>query len=392
MKLNPAITLLALGELLVWAGAYYVFPALLLRWEADLGWSRESITLALMLATFSMAIASPVTGRLIDLGYGPQVMGITTIVAGICIGLLSRVESLTWFYIIWIVNGAMLAGCLYEPCFALITRIRGVRAKTSITAVTLIAGFASTVSFPAAHYLSELYGWQTCVLIFAAVVVCVAAPLLWAGAVRLESQYLNENNQTTTDPATAKQERTFLKRPMFWLLGCGFAIAAVVHGTTLHHLLPLLNERGLAAAVAVLAVSLIGPMQVGGRVVIAVLGERLSNHTTVVSIFIAMAASIVCLMAAGKQALLLFVFVLLFGGSYGILSIIRPVIARELLGGNNFGAKSGVLAFMYLIGAGSSPWIGSLLWRAGGYSLVLQLLIALMVLALIFYSAARRLA
>lgn len=353
MKLNPVITLLALGELVVWAGAYYVFPALLLRWEADLGWSRESITLALMLATFSMAIASPVTGRLIDMGHGPRVMGITTIVAGICIGLLSRVESLMWFYVIWIVNGAMLAGCLYEPCFALITRVRGANAKPSITAVTLVAGLAGTLSFPAAHYLSEQFGWQTTVIIFAMVVIFAASPLLWLGASRLERQYLDDEPEGATGETIAKAKAqgdaadiihassNFLRRPLFWLLGCCFAIAAVVHGTTLHHLLPLLDERGLAAGLAVLTVSLIGPMQVTGRIVIAMLGERLSNHATVVVIFIAMAASIVCLMAATWQPPMLFVFVLLFGGSYGILSIIRPVIARELLGGNNFGQNRG---------------------------------------------------
>ena len=102
MTINPVILMLALGQTLVWAGAYYVFPALLLHWESAMGWSREDITLALMLATFSMAMASPVAGRLIDQGKGPLVMGSSTVMAGICIGLLATVNSLWLFYILWI--------------------------------------------------------------------------------------------------------------------------------------------------------------------------------------------------------------------------------------------------------------------------------------------------
>ena len=298
----------------------------------------------------------------------------------------------------WIINGALLAGCLYEPCFALITRLRGADARPSITAVTLIAGFASTLSFPAAHFLSEYSSWRLTVLVFAAVVICVAAPLLWLGASRLQRQYAVADDDLSDDQVQGRSDKkratlfhaTFLRRPMFWLLGCGFALAAIVHGATLNHLLPLLNERGIAAGVAVLAVSFIGPMQVAGRIATALLGNRLSNHATVWIIFIAMGASIVCLILARWQPWMLFVFVLLFGGSYGILSIVRPVVAREMLGGNAFGSKSGVLAFLYLIGAGSSPWIGSLLWRAGGYTLVLTILVVLMGIALMLYSAARR--
>lgn len=392
--------MMALGQTLVWAGAYYIFPALLLHWESAMGWSRADITLALMLATFSMALASPVTGRLIDRGKGPLVMGVSTVLAGVCIGLLSLVKSLELFYVLWIINGAMLAGCLYEPCFAMITRVKGADAKRSITAVTLIAGFGGSLSFPSAHILSNRFSWQITVLVFAFTVISLAAPLLWLAARKLESEYDVAVSEQQSGNESAKLQKSasgqtatainFLRHPMFWLLGAGFALAAVVHGTTLHHLLPILDERGMAAGIAVAAVSLIGPMQVCGRILIALLGERLSNHATVLLIFAAMAGSILCLIGALWQPWMLFAFVPLFGAGYGILSIIRPVIARQLLGGQAFGAKSGVLAFMYLLGAGSSPWIGSLIWRVGGYTLVLTLLLGLIALATAFYTAAYR--
>ena len=106
--------------------------------------------------------------------------------------------------------------------------------------------------------------------------------------------------------------------------------------------------------------------------------------------FISMAVSILCLMAASRVPILLPLFILCFGGGYGILSIIRPVIARDMLGEQNFGSKSGMLALVYLLGAGSAPWIGSLLWRIGGYSLVLPVLFLMMIVAMVLYFQAQR--
>ena len=58
--------------------------------------------------------------------------------------LLSLVDQLWQFYLLWAVLGMCMAGSMYEPCFALITRARGADAKRGIVLVTLIAGFAGT--------------------------------------------------------------------------------------------------------------------------------------------------------------------------------------------------------------------------------------------------------
>jgi predicted MFS family arabinose efflux permease len=87
---------------------------------------------------------------------------------------------------------------------------------------------------------------------------------------------------------------------------------------------------------------------------------------------------------------LLIAFVILFGGAYGVVSIIRPVIARNLLGERNFGAKSGGLALVYLAGSASAPFVGALVWSRGGYDLVLPGLILLSVAGLVLYVLAHR--
>jgi hypothetical protein len=79
---------------------------------------------------------------------------------------------------------------------------------------------------------------------------------------------------------------------------------------------------------------------------------------------------------------------MLFAGAYGTVSILRPLIARDILGGRDFGAKSGALALPYLIGSASAPWLGAMVWGIGGYGLMFSLLIGLIALGALLYLAA----
>jgi MFS family permease len=386
MKDRP-ILFLAIAEMLIWACIYYSFPALLLHWEQSLGWSRADLTGAITLAVFVSAFCSPLYGRLIDAGRGAQMMTAAAAIGGGCMILLSLVEQLWQFYLLWAVIGLCMAGSLYEPCFALITRARGAEAKRSIIFVTLVAGFAGTVSFPVAHSLVLAFGWRSTVLFFGAVAILVVAPLMWLGANAVEQAGAHRHSANTHLSVT---EQSFLRSPVFWCLALGFGLAAMLQGITLHHLLPILSEREIHPDVAVIAISFIGPMQVAGRLVMIAAERRVSIHGIAITCFVLMAASIAFLIVAGVTPALLIAFVILFGGSYGVVSIIRPVIARDLLGERQFGAKSGALALVYLVGSASAPFLGALLWGWGGYDLVLPGLIFLAGFGLVLYLVAQK--
>lgn len=382
-----SILFLAIAQTLVWAGLYYLFPALLLRWEQSLGWSKIDLTAAITLAIFVSAMSAPLAGRLIDAEKGALMMTASSLLGGLCLIWLSLVTSLVEFYIIWALLGMIMAGCLYEPCFALITRARGANAKKSIILVTLVAGFASTVCYPSIYALSEAYGWQSAVQVFAAVLIFIATPLMWFGARSVE-QAGKINNRPSLN--STLEQRTFLKRPAFWLLALGFALLAIVHGVTIHHMFPILADRGVNADTAVMAASFIGPMQVAGRLAMMAAERHVSFSRITASCFIFVSVAILFLVATTKTPTLLVGFVILFGSAHGIVSIVRPVIAREILGGNNFGAKFGAMALLYLVGSASAPYLGSLIWGIGGYDLVLFVLVGLALIGMALYIAAHR--
>ena len=387
MKDRP-ILLLAIAQTLIWACIYYSFPALLLHWEQALGWSRAELTAAITLAVFMSAFCSPLYGRLIDAGRGALMMTLASVLGGACMLLLTLVEYRWQFYLVWALIGVCMSGALYEPCFALITRARGERARRSITFVTLVAGFAGTVSFPVAHALVSAFGWRGAALSFGLAAIFVVAPIMWYGASGVER---DAAGRQPVQPASATSRRAFLYLPVFWCLALGFGLVAITHGITLHHLLPILDEREIHPEVAVMAISFIGPMQVAGRLAMMAAERHVSSHGIAIACFALMALSILLLIGAGSTPLMLVGFVILFGGAYGVVSIIRPVIARDLLGEAHFGAKSGALALVYLAGSASAPYLGSLGWSWGGYRLVLPGLILLAGVGLVLYLAAQRL-
>ncbi len=377
--------LLAIAQTLVWACIYYSFPALLLHWEAALGWSRADLTAAITLALVVSAMASPFSGRLIDKGQGPLMMTMASLIAGVCLGLLAMVEHRWQFYALWASIGFCMSGCLYEPCFALITRARRGDAKHAIIVVTLIAGFAGSISFPTVHSLVASIGWRLTLVVFALVTILLVTPLMWCGAKAMEA---TSRAQARDEVKTQQGEASFWASSVFWLLAFAFSFSALVHGVTLHHLLPILDDRSIDPQLAVIVVASIGPMQVVGRIVMMLSERHVSNHRVAMSCFAIMGASMLVLILAKSTPMLLVLFVILFGAAYGMVSIIRPVIARELLGETQFGAKSGGLAVFYLIGSASAPFLGALVWSRGGYDSVLPGLLLLAAIGLGLYCLA----
>src|SRR3546814_13453947 len=73
---------LAVAETIVWAGTLYIFPALIIHWEQDLGWSKTTLAGAYTVAVIISAVAAPYAGRLNDAGHGVRLLVLGTVAAG----------------------------------------------------------------------------------------------------------------------------------------------------------------------------------------------------------------------------------------------------------------------------------------------------------------------
>lgn len=385
----------AIAETLVWAAMFYSFPALLLEWERTLSWSKMELSVAFTLAFTASAFAVPLTGRLIDRGYDRYVFAGSAFLGALLLLVLSTVIELWQFYVVWTGLGIAMAGALYEPCFAILTRAMGARAKQAITIVTLVAGFAGTVAFPSAHALTGVIGWRGTVLVLAAAVILVAVPLMWSGCRRAE---LHAEVHAPVASHRTADTLNILRNAVFWLLAVSYAMIALNHGVLITHILPLLDERVINPEAAVLAASMIGPMQVAGRLAMMAAERYVSTLIIFSACFLSMSVAAISLLGTSAVPVLIVSFVVLHGAGYGVTSIVRPVTTAEFLGRKNFGLIAGLLAVPFLGAGAASPTIAALVWEQVGYDGVIWLaaiasivgLVSLLIAAMIVGQAMRK--
>ncbi len=154
---NPRLWAISVGETLAWAGLFYLFPASLIRWKLHFGWSVSQLSMGLMIALIVSAITGIGSGKLIDKGFGRELMSGGVALGGVCLLFIPMVGSLEEFYILWAVVGIAMGACLYDPCFAILTRHYSSKAKEPIVMVTLFAGFSISFSFILSASISSVF-------------------------------------------------------------------------------------------------------------------------------------------------------------------------------------------------------------------------------------------
>jgi len=383
MYANKRIWAIAIAETIVWAGLFYIFPANLINWADHFNWGIAQISIALTCSLITSAISGIVSGIIIDRGYSKLLMVTSSFVGALLLLSINSITDLWQFYMIWILIGIMFSGCLYEPCFAFITRSYGQQSKQVIIMVTLVAGFAGTISFPITNLLTSIFNWQTSLLFFSMAIIFIASPLFLYGT----SISTNNIRNTANDTKLSEIILTLLKSPFFWGLSLTLFFISTNHGMLISQILPLLKTKGLESNTTVLYASLIGPSQVFGRMTLFAI-ESYANKKipAVVACFTAMVLLIIAvtiLKISMGSMIMTGLFIFLQGGAYGIMNIVKPTIISELLGKSNYGLTASLVGVGWMLGFALAPAAGGIIATKWSYNTLTYSAMTLAVLGLI---------
>lgn len=314
------------------------------------------------LAFLIMASLTVVTGRLVDRGLGGEMLVWGPVLAALGVAGMALAGSPAVWLASWALVGVAQAGCLYETCFAFLTRRLGGGARAAITRVTLVAGFAGTLAFPLGHWVGELLGGQGGLACFVGVTL-LAVPCNW-WAVR--SLRRRERAGTRPVPAPPGVLAVALRRPAFWALVACFGLIWLNHGVLITYVLELFADRGAGPAMAATAAACIGPSQVAGRLLFMLGEARVGNARATLIALGGVAAASAVLWLAGLAPVLVFGFALAQGAGAGLMSILRPLLIAEILGREGFGAISGAVAMSPILASAAAPALGAWILVAGG--------------------------
>ncbi len=399
-KRPPTILwMLSLGQLISWGLVYYTFPLFVVPMTEELGWSRSALFGALSAGLLVAGLASIPVGAMIDRGLGRRLMTGGSVLAALLLLVWSRVDSLPVFYVLWIGLGACQAVLLYEPAFAVITRVYGPRYKQAILLMTFVGGLASTFGIPFTQFLIEWLGWRPSLEVLAAINLGVGAiHVIFVPARGDKPLAIGEARPAGEDgERDGKKQRGPLalavRMPAFWGLVVAFAGYGLAFSAMSFHLIPLLDDRHVPTGVIMAIIALIGPMQVVGRVLLMV-GQR---HVTAIQlgagIYFALPVSMAMLAMGISDVYGLILFAIIYGVANGLVTILRGMAVPEFIGPEGYGVVSGALTMPTNTMRAAGPLLASLAWGAfGGYTPVLWGLAAIMLVAAAGFAAAALLA
>jgi MFS family permease len=174
-----AVAALGATQTVAWASSYYM-PAILGAPIARALHLPTSIFFGLFSGALLLsAVVGPSVGRLIDRHGGRDLLAASNLVIAAGLLILAAAHSIAGLVIAWTVLGVGIGMGLYDPAFATLTRLYGRDARSSITGITLIAGFASTIGWPLSALFLDEFGWRAACLVWAGLNMLLAAPVNW---------------------------------------------------------------------------------------------------------------------------------------------------------------------------------------------------------------------
>jgi MFS family permease len=354
---NKGIVVSALGisQALAWGSTYYLPAVFADPVSASLGLPRVWFFGAFSVSLLLSGLLGPMAGRKIDQYGGRGVLTATSFVFAAGLVAMAFATGPVTLAAAWLVLGVGMGFGLYEAAFATAARLYGHNARDAITGITLFAGFASTVGWPASALFIDAFGWRGALLTWAALHVALGLPLNCLLIPRTPTTATTDHAQET--PIGNASWTMIVLAGVF---GATWFVATALAA----HLPRLLEAFGTAPAAAVAASSLVGLAQVAARIGEFTLLRRISP------LFSArIAASLhpigaILLATIGAPAGI--AFVLLHGAGNGMMTIARGTLPLALFGPHRYGFRTGLLAAPARILQGAAPLAFGLVLDHGG--------------------------
>ena len=351
------VAALGTSQTIAWASSYYM-PAILGAPIASALHLPTSVFFGLFSGALLLsAVVGPSVGRLIDRHGGRHLLIASNLVIAAGLLILAGANGVIGLVIAWTVLGVAIGMGLYDAAFATLSSLYGREARSAITGITLIAGFASTIGWPITAVFLHEFGWRAACLMWAGLNILFAAPLNWLAIPR--------HNVTAALPQAATElPASEPRRTAMPILAFFFAATWFVQGAMAAHLPGLLQAAGASSTAAIAAAALVGPAQVGARIV--EFGLLRSFHPVssarIASVLHPIGAAFLAVFGAPG----IIAFALLHGAGNGMITIAKGTLPLALFGPQGYGLRSGLLSAPARMLQASSPFLfGLLLDRVG---------------------------
>jgi sugar phosphate permease len=345
-------------------------------------WTYLVVSLAASLLAVELGILAPIAGFLTD-RFGPRkVIFCSTVLSGIGLFLLSRVDSLLIFYIAFGILSIGLSG--FGQVVTTTAVANWFDKKVGRATGFAIAGYgAGGVLMPLIVWLIAHCGWR---MSFAILGVATCLILLPASLFlrHKPEQYGYLTDGDIADPLERTQNKKeaidsgevactaihALRTKTFWLLGFVLTIQLMVFNAMIVHIMPYFASMGLPRSRAAFVAMFIPLSSIIGRLSFGWLGDLFDKRYLLVICFLFEIVGLVFLSYAEALRHLI-TFLVCFGPALGGTVALRSIILREHFGRRTLGSIQGLITALMTIGAMVGPaYAGWVFDVKGGYQIV----------------------
>ncbi len=347
--------------------------------EAEFGWQRGPMSLALTIANITVVVASPLLGSMVDRIGVRRVMVTSVALMGLCVASMSQLNGNIWhYYLMHLLIPLLGAGTLpltySRVIIAWFARRRGIALGIALSGFGVGAALIPAL----AQWIIENHGWREAYLVFAALILLVSLPLT-AFLLREDPAAMGmtvdggdtaaptDDTLLKSDPKVGLSHSEALRTRSYWLVFGSFALIGIGITSVLAHLVPMLIGRGVEPAMAALCMSSLGFGLIFGRILAGYLMDYFFAPY-VTAVFLGGLLAGVMILATGASGPVVFLAAFLVGLATGSeISEIAYIVSRYF-GQKAFGVIYGTMFAAFQFGSAIGAYaMGRYFDHAGNY-------------------------
>jgi predicted MFS family arabinose efflux permease len=330
----------------------YAFPVLLTPIAADLHASTAAVTGAMTTSIIVSAAAAIPVGRWLDRHGGRALMTFGSIVGVTAVLAWSRVHTVAQLYAVFVLIGLAWAASLYDAAFPVVIAASPTeRRNRSILAITIVAGFASTIFLPLTAILLSDLGWRTTLLVLVGLLAVVTIPahaMVVPGA-RHQARSVAHNAGQGAAVGQAVRD------PRFWRIAAAFVGQTAATSAVGVLLVTYLRQAGHPATLAAFLSGLLGVLSVTGRLATTGFARRFGMAAVTSAVFAVQAVAAIALTFVGRSTTGAAACVIAFGLGYGVATIARPAIVADRYGTANYATIAAAMTLPVTLSRALAP-------------------------------------